>query len=1041
MSRPTQPDVLKVQTPLGSDALLLEKFRGHERLSAPFQFELDLLAEDETDIAFKKVLGQSVTVSLQRPNGATRYFNGIISRFSEGEIVPGPKGEPTFVRYQAVMVPKLWLLSRNVQSRNFQQMTVPDILMKVLSGLDVANRIQGQFAPRDYCAQYGESDLAFASRLMEDEGIFYYFEHSSSGHQMILANTPQAHPEVDSPSRVVYERIVGGTRKDERVTAWTKSQEIRSGKSTLWDFCFEMPDKPLKSTRQTAASATAGAVEHSLQVGNNDQLEIYEYPGGFAGRFDGIGAGGNEQQADLSKIFDDGTRTVGIRMQEEAAAGLRIEGQGGCRQFSAGAKFTLQGHRNGDGPYVLTEVKHEASLEGSYTTGSPASLLYHNTFQCIPFDLPFRPARTTPKPRVEGPQTAVVVGPSGDDPIFCDKYGRVKVQFRWDRQGQFNADSSCWIRVAQPWAGSNWGAITLPRIGQEVVVGFLEGDPDEPMILGSVYNAVQMPPFPLPDQKTQSGFKTRTVGSGASQPNFSGIRFEDTQGGEFVHIHSERDMSHSTEGSMYVNVASQKHEHVGSFHSRQVGSVIPGVNHAAWPSSGSSGAGGGGQEMDTDWQPTIGTTPAMNLDLTVGWHRNSTLGLYSWNLVGQISSTKINPLALLSIAPSTVVAEGLTSGLGSLVQGFSTAAQAANIDVILGGNVAIQYGPKFEVRRGTAPFCVTPSNSTASGIIAAVFASLYSAFNIGEIFLAAAAPSMSSDQQWGELAGVWVVNDLILGAWIYAEALANSVTREFATVAELKQLTTQVTSLDTGTTYLANRLRLSQSITNEQFREFRARVRATGDEGAAVDISGCHVETADVLYSLNAPSICLVSALEPTNDGPSLITIQALGNEEIDGIVLVCGSGMSVVQGGAMAWLRVETEAEIGSVTADCGADGTLTLQSGITQEPNCIEMAPEGITASSALMITVESEESSVKVDPVGVTTSAAESTISVTAEAITLTVAESVLAITAEGITISCGASAIEITAEGIVISGPMVDVTGDTEVGITGAAITIT
>lgn len=1044
MSQYVQADVLKVQTPLGANALLLEKFRGVERLSAPFEFVLDLLAESGTDVDFKKLLGQPVTVSLQRPNGATRYFNGIIRRFSEGEIVPGPQGKLTFTRYQAVMAPKFWLLSRNIQSRIFQQMTVPDILMKVLSGLDVANRIQGPFAPRDYCAQYRESDLAFASRLMEDEGIFFYFEHTADSHQMILANTPQAHPDVASPSRVLYEQVIGGLRDDERVTDWKKSQEIRSGRSTLWDYCFEMPERPLQATRQTVSSATAGTVAHSLQVGGNDQLEIYDYPGTYAGRFDGIGPGGNDQQANLSKISDDGTRTVGIRMQEEAAAALRIEGQGGCRQFSTGAKFTLQGHRNGDGPYVLTEVEHDAGLDGSYASGTPTSLLYHNKFQCLPADLPFRPARTTPRPKIEGQQTAVVVGPSGDDPIFCDKYGRVKVQFRWDRQGQSNADSSCWIRVAQPWAGSNWGAITLPRIGQEVVVGFLEGDPDEPIILGSVYNAVQMPPFPLPDQKTQSGIKTRTVGSGASQPNFSGIRFEDTQGGEYVHIHSERDMAHSTEGNLFLNVASEKHEHVGSLHSRQIGSLAPGVNHALWQGSRPLGKGGGGGDgIGTDWEPVINTTPAMNLDLTVGWHRNSTLGLYSWNLVGQISSMKINPLALVSYFPQTVIPEEVASGPGGFAQAFGTAAQAANIDLVLGGNVAIQYGPKFEVRRGTAPFCATPSNDTATGIAAAAFASLYTMTSIGEIFLAASASQVSAGAQWGELAGAWVTNDAILGAWIYAEARSDSIRRENAGASELEQLTAQVNSLGSATDNLTMMLALNDTITIQEYGEY-INIRdggGTGSGEAGSATSGCHAESADVLYTLTAPTINLVSALEPTDEGPSLIAIQALGSEDLNGVVLICGSSMSVVQGGSMAWLRVETEAEVGTVTADCGADGTLTLQSGITQEPNCIEMTPEGITASSALMLTLESEESSVKVDPEGVTTSVAESLISVTAEGITLTVAESVIEITAEGITITCGASVLEITAEGVVVNGPTVDVTGDAEVGITGAAITIT
>jgi len=1047
MSQYLQTDVLKVQTPLGPNALLLETFRGTEALSAPFSFALEMLAEASTNIDFKKVLGQPITVSLQRPDGSTRYFNGIVSRLSEADSAPGPDGQTTFVRYRAEMVPKLWLLSRNIQSRIFQQTSVPDILTKVFSSLDVANRIQGTFHPRDYCAQYQESDLAFASRLMEDEGIFYFFEHSSSGHRLVLANTPNAHPEVASPTRVTYEQAFGGRRPDDRVTGWTRSQELRSTRYSLADYCFEMPDKPLAPVKQTTASAKMGTIDHALQVGANDPLEIFEYPGGFAGRFDGIGPGGNDQSSDLSKIFDDGTRTVGIRMQEEAAAALLVEGEGGCRQFVAGAKFTLQGHRNANGTYVLTQVRHDASVEGSYATGNAGPVLYHNTFRCLPDDLPFRPARTTRKPRISSQQTAVVVGPPGDDPIFCDKYGRVKVQFRWDRQGQSNADSSCWIRVAQPWAGSTWGAITLPRIGQEVVISFLEGDPDEPLIVGSVYNASQMPPFPLPAQKTQSGIKSRSVGSGAGQANFSGIQFEDQQGGEYIHIHSEKDMAHSTEGSLFVNVASSKHEHIGSLRSRQVGSLTPDLNHALWQGQGKTGAGAGPggmgdgtpSELATDWQVTVDGNPGVNLDLTIGWHRNSTLGLYSWNLIGQISSVKINPLALMSYFPQTTMAEGIETGFLPFLQSFSTVAQAANIDLILGGNVAIQYGPKFEVRRGTAPFCATPSNDTPTGIAAATFATLYSLASIGEIFLAATVPLVNAEAQWGEMAGSWLLNDTLLAAWVYAEAISDSIRRSTATASELENLTAQVNALSNATDHLVFTLALKDTISLDEYSEYIDYSEGKGS-GEATSISGCHAESADVLYTLNAPGISLVSALEPTDEGPSLITIQALGNEELDGVVVICGSGMSVVQGGAMAWMRVETLAEIGAVTLDCGADGTLTLQSGITQEPNCIEMNPEGITASSALEVTLESEESSVKVDPLGVTTTAAESLISVTPEGITLTVAESVVEITAEGITITCGASVVEITAAGVVMNGPTIDVTGDAEVGLTGAAIMI-
>jgi type VI secretion system secreted protein VgrG len=515
---------MRVDTPLGEDVLLLRGFRGEERISGLYCFELDLFAENHRNVAFDQVLGKEITVAL--PGGKSRYLSGIVSRFSRAA-----RG-PDFTEYRAEMVPKLWLLTHRVQSRIFQNTSVPDILRKVFEGLDVTYEIQGTFHPRVYCVQYRESDFDFASRLMEEEGIFYFFKHSSGKHEMVVANTPQSHPEMPVASRAVYEEVIGELREDMRITAWEKVQEIRSGKYTLWDHCFELPHKHLDANKPTLDSVQVGRVSHKLKVGANDDLEIYDYPGAYAKRFDDTG---------VQKIFEDNARTVNLRMQEEEMPSLAIHGRSDCRQFTAGHKFTLERHFTDDDTYVVTAVRHNADQWESYRSSADVGRLdYSNDFTCIPLSLPFRPRSVTPKPVVHGTQTAVVVGPAGEE-IYTDKYSRVKVQFHWDREGKNNADSSCWVRVATFWAGKQWGAIHIPRIGQEVVVDFLEGDPDRPIIVGSVYNADMMPPYSLPDNRTQSGIKSRSsMGGGPS--NYNELRFEDKKGKELITLHAEKDL-------------------------------------------------------------------------------------------------------------------------------------------------------------------------------------------------------------------------------------------------------------------------------------------------------------------------------------------------------------------------------------------------------------------------------------------------------------------------------------------------------------------
>jgi type VI secretion system secreted protein VgrG len=522
-----------VDTPLGGEHfLLLVGFAGHEGISQLFQFQVDLVASNNKEVPFEKLLGQKVRIGLVMGNNQKRYFHGICSRISQGV------RDATVTAYRMEVVPECWLLTRRSQSRIFQHLSVPEILKEVLTGIDVAFEIQGTFQPRDYCVQYRETDFNFASRLMEEEGIYYFFKHTADGHKLVLANTPQSHPEVLEQSKATFQEMTGGVL-DDRVHTWEKNQELRSGRYTLWDHSFELPHQHLQADAPVPESVQVGRVTHRLDVAGNDKLEIYDHPGGYAQRFDGVDRGGGDRATDLQHIFEDNKRTVGIRMQEETLPSLVIHGTGNCRTFRSGHRFTLERHFNGDGPYLLVTVEHagKGTVEGH--SGGPA--LYHNSFTCIPAALAFRPPRRTPRPFVQGTQTAVVVGPPNEE-IFTDKYGRVKVQFHWDRAGGYDSNSSCWIRVATPWAGKQWGMVHIPRIGQEVIVAFLEGDPDNPIIVGSAYNAEQMPPYGLPDNRTQSGIKSRSSLEGEAA-NFNEIRFEDKNGSEMVSIHAERDLS------------------------------------------------------------------------------------------------------------------------------------------------------------------------------------------------------------------------------------------------------------------------------------------------------------------------------------------------------------------------------------------------------------------------------------------------------------------------------------------------------------------
>ena len=508
--------VIQIHTPLGKDAFLLHSLTGHEAISRLFHFSVDLLSEQHS-IGHKDIVGKQVTLSLHHAGDDQRHWNGFVTRFA------CVGGDNRFSYYRAEIVPWLWFLTRTADCQIFQQKTIPDIIKKVFQDhgfQDFQDRTQASYPQREYVVQYRETAFNFVSRLMEEYGIFYFFEHDQSTHKLILADKPQVHKNCLVQHKVRFNYTPGSTLlKEDVVQSWGAEQELRPGKYALTDYNFQTPNTSLMANVQTVA-----------EIGGNTKYEIFDYPG-------------------IHTKKSEGDTLTKVRMEEEEAVHHLVTGSGNCRSFAPGYKFNLDKHSRHDqnGDYLLTEVTHSASVGESYSgsNGGGGGETYTNHFTCIPFAVPYRPQRLTPKPIVQGPQTAVVVGPAGEE-IYPDKYGRVKVQFHWDRLGKKDDKSSCWVRVSQPWAGKNWGAINIPRIGQEVIVEFLEGDPDRPIITGRVYNDDQMPPYTLPDHMTRTTFLTRSTKGGGSA-NFNELRFEDKKGSEQIFLNAEKDMDHRVE--------------------------------------------------------------------------------------------------------------------------------------------------------------------------------------------------------------------------------------------------------------------------------------------------------------------------------------------------------------------------------------------------------------------------------------------------------------------------------------------------------------
>lgn len=517
---------IKIKTPLGENVLLVSRMEAREGLSMPFSVQLDLIST-ESNIDFRAIVGQKLTISLALSDGE-RFFNGIVSRFAQNSGMRIIEEGYELVQYSATLVPWFWLLSRSSDSRIFQNQSIPKIIEQIFSKSDFkafnyAMNLHGTYDPKEYCVQYHETDFNFVSRLLEQEGIFYFFEHEDGDHTMILADSPQEHQPCPRQARARCRASFDeGLAGEDAIETLNCMQEIMSGKYTVNDYNFQMPSTSLKVDVPSIKPLGPG------------ELELYDHPGEYKKRAEG-------------------ERVVNIRMQAEEAKITTITGSSTCRAFSSGYRFVLD-HDFADDlnnkPYTLVSVTHWAA-EPLGSSGDEVKASYANSFTCIPWDVPYRPQQITPKPMIAGAQTATVVGPPGEE-IYTEEHGRVKVQFHWDRLGNKDDQSSCWIRVGQLMAGSGWGGVFIPRIGQEVIVHFLEGDPDRPIIAGCVYNAENAPPYPLPGEKTKSTLKSNSsIGGGG----FNEFRFEDKKGQEEIFLHGQKDWT--------INILNNKNETVG----------------------------------------------------------------------------------------------------------------------------------------------------------------------------------------------------------------------------------------------------------------------------------------------------------------------------------------------------------------------------------------------------------------------------------------------------------------------------------------------
>jgi len=529
----TQTDrLMQFTSPLGKDVLLIESLVGKEYISSLFWHDVELLAAAGTTIDPKSIVGSKVAVAINLNDViGTRWINGIVSSFQQCA------GDDEFNTYLAHIVPSMWQLQLSSNCRVFQNKTVLEIAKAVIGeyGLSISDQTSNSYKPLDYCTQYSETDFNFVSRILEESGIFYWFEHSDQDNKIMFGDSRSGYQDCLVSASASYAAKDMGAEGSYGafVSEFNSTATMMPGKHATADYNFrtysriDVPDK-----------------NSSSPYGNN-AFESYHYPAGEEGY---LKAAQTQLSTQLETLFLDARAGATDAMAEV------FHGSSNARSFCAGYTFTLEKHSRAawNKKYLLTSVAHHATQVPSFRSKDNQGVGYSNSFTSISSDIVFKPARKTTKPAIYGPQTAFVVVPSGEE-MYIDKFGRVCIQFFWDKLRKPNTVDNTWVRVAQSWAGNGWGTYYWPRLNDELVVMFLNGDPDNPVIVGSVYNGVNMPKYALPDNSTRSGLVTRSSKGGSAQ-NANELRFEDKMGSEQVYLHAEKDLDVSIEQDRRISV-------------------------------------------------------------------------------------------------------------------------------------------------------------------------------------------------------------------------------------------------------------------------------------------------------------------------------------------------------------------------------------------------------------------------------------------------------------------------------------------------------
>lgn len=660
-------------------AFKLAKIEGAEGISFPFEYTLELVSED-ADINFAQIIAKTGVVKfISEHDDVERYIHGMIADFAL--IDQGNR----LTTYAARLVPRIWNLTQMADCRIFQATTTPDIIKKILDDAKIASDTykidcKETYAARDYCVQYRESDLSFISRLMEEEGIFYYFEHSADKHLLVIADKSTVHKEIGKPAKVIYQKPSGAVAAEDTVHPFTYTEGVRSGGVMVNDYLFRKPALNLRTKQDFTL---------------NTELEIYDYPGHYP-----VTDAGDDASAT-------GTRLAKVRMEAAQVSRTVGKGESDCMRLSAGFRFTLDKHGrkalNQD--YLLIYVKLSAEQPSVYEEGAGGKgSNYRNEFVCIPASVPYRAARHASKPTIAGAQTAIVTGPAGEE-IYVDEFARVKVQFHWDREGKNNEKSSCWLRVSQLWAGASWGAMFIPRIGQEVIVEFLEGDPDRPLITGRVYHGTNKPPYALPEHKTRSTIKSNSSKGGGGSNE---LRFEDLKDKEEIYLHGQKDWTIKIENDKNQDIGHDETLHVGNDRTKNVDknqtetvgenkTISVGKNHSE--SIGESASITIGKNLSlsvgNNCTENIGENHSENIgknaDITVGKNQSINVGEKQTENIGKDYDLTVGANHKVSIGKDLSITVGKNTVINS---GDSLTLKCGSASIVMKKNGAIQIEGK-----------------------------------------------------------------------------------------------------------------------------------------------------------------------------------------------------------------------------------------------------------------------------------------------------------------------------------------------------------